>query len=78
MEIYIVLQSDVWEDEKNKEMMINPISIEWDLPFLPSSGDVFDVNGILNMNSDCFWTADYVSFDKEKGKIIPFVYLIGV
>lgn len=81
MKILIILNSRFYTDEQNQERYNKNIEVDWTLPVLPNSNDIFDCDSIVdNMpedESDLTWSVDFVCFKKIKSVITPILFLIG-
>jgi hypothetical protein len=80
MEILLVLESQHATLNQNTDAFIKPIKINWDLPFVPNVGDIFDCESFIEV-PDCFvnlsWHVDYRVFEKIDGKIFLRLCLLG-
>ena len=81
MKILIKLDSRFYNDEQNQKCYDEMIEIDWNLPFLPRSGELFNCDSIIeNMPEWCTglsWSVDFVDYEKIKGVIIPILWLCG-
>lgn len=76
MEILIQLESSFYSDEQNQYCRDNMIKIDWDLPFLPNSNDLFDCDSIIGDKMPDFdigliWDVECVNYKRIDGQIIP-------
>lgn len=91
MKIAISLDAETMSSEEKEYSVYNPMYIDWDLPFIPSEGNYFNVESIIGkpkdrkmweiMRSDSLngisWTVAYVDYIREDGEIIIHMNLYG-
>jgi hypothetical protein len=80
MEILLVLESERATSDQNLYSHMNPIKINWDLPFVPNEGDLFNCSSFIELPAwfaNLSWHVDYREFEKIDEKIFLILLLIG-
>lgn len=83
MKILLKLDTVFFTDEQNQEAYDSMIEIDWDLPFMPNKGDLFDFENIVekikwfDFHQELTWGVDYIEYTKINNILTPIVWLNG-
>ena len=82
IKLMIILESSFYSNEQNEWNYDNMIELEWELPFLPRTKELFDCDTIIkNMPEfdpgDLCWSVESIDYRCINGTICPVLWLIG-